>query len=348
MPPVPPMLAKSVSGLPTADGYLFEPKFDGFRALVFRDGEEVELLSRNERPLTRYFPELPGPLAAQLPERCVVDGEIVVAGPNGLDFDLLGQRIHPAASRIRRLAEETPATFIAFDVLALGSEDLRERTQRERRTLIEDLLRAATWPLLLAPATTDRATAADWFTRFEGAGLDGVIAKPLDLPYRPGERVMLKIKHERTADCVVAGFRWHKEGDTVGSLLLGLYDDGGTLHSVGVATGFSTAQRRELVDEIAPLRVDALDGHPWSGWAEPDATTGRMPGGPSRWTGTRDLSWEALRPERVVEVGYTQLVSGRFRHATRFLRWRPDRTPDSCRYDQLEAPAPAELMALFR
>jgi ATP-dependent DNA ligase len=340
------MLAKSVSGLPDADGYLFEPKFDGFRALVFRDGDEVELLSRNERPLTRYFPELLDPMRAQLPERCVIDGEIVVAGPGGLDFDLLGQRIHPAASRINRLAQETPATFIAFDILALGSDDLRERTQRERRRLIEELLGRAVWPILLAPATTDRAVASDWFTRFEGAGLDGVIAKPLDLPYRPGERVMLKIKHERTADCVVAGFRWHKEGDTVGSLLLGLYDDAGNLHSVGVATGFTAKQRRALVDEIAPLRLEALDGHPWARWGEPDAE-GRMPGGPSRWTGTRDLSWEPLRPERVVEVGYTQLVSGRFRHATRFLRWRPDRDPRSCRYDQLETPPPAELMALF-
>ena len=347
MPPVAPMLAKSVSAVPEGEGFLFEPKFDGFRCLVFRDGPEIELASRNERPLTRYFPELLDPLRERLPARCVVDTEIVVAGARGLDFDLLSQRIHPAASRVDRLARETPATVIAFDVLALDDDDLRETALFRRRSTLESFLASVSKaPLLLAPATTDRTVALDWFTRFEGAGLDGVVAKPLDLEYRAGERVMLKIKHERTAECVVAGYRVHKDGAGVGSLLLGLHDDAGALHHVGVATGFTATQRRALLAEMTALSDGALDDHPWASWADPDAS-GRMPGGQSRWTGTRDLSWEPVRPERVVEVGFTQLQGWRLRHSARFIRWRPDRTPASCRYDQLDVAAPADLMDLF-
>ncbi len=348
MPPVAPMLAKSVSTIPEGPGYLFEPKFDGFRCLVFRDGPEIELASRNERPLTRYFPELLDPLRERLPARCVVDTEIVVAGARGLDFDLLAQRIHPASSRVDRLAQETPATVIAFDLLCLGDDDLRVHPLSDRRSALEGcFVSGSSVPLLLAPATRDRGIALDWFTRFEGAGLDGVVAKLLDLPYRAGERVMLKVKHERTAECVVAGYRVHKDGVGVGSLLLGLHDDTGTLHHVGVATGFTATQRRQLLAELAPLLDGALDGHPWAGWADPDAA-GRMPGGQSRWTGDRDLSWEPVRAERVVEVAFSQLQGWRLRHSARFVRWRPDREPATCRFDQLDVAPPAELRDLFR
>jgi len=345
-PPVRPMLAQLVRELPTTEGLLYEPKWDGFRCVVFRDGDEIELGSRNERPLTRYFPELIEALAANLPNRCVVDGEIVIAGERGLDFDALLQRIHPADSRVRKLAQETPSSFVAFDLLALGDEDLREQPFADRRRALEHALGEASPPVHVTPVTTNASVAADWFDRFEGAGLDGVIAKDPLLRYQEDKRVMLKVKHQRTADCVAAGFRRHKSGDGVGSLLLGLYDDKGTLHHVGVASGFSAKLRRELEADVADYRTDALAGHPWESWAAADAG-GRMPGGPSRWTAKRDLSWEPLRPERVVEVGYDHLQGDRFRHATKFIRWRPDREPASCTYSQLDQPVPEELAQVF-
>ena len=316
MPPVQPMLSKAVDGVPEGDGFLYEPKWDGFRCIVFRDGDEVELGSRNERPLTRYFPELVEALKAALPERCVVDGEVVIATDDGLDFDALQQRIHPAESRIRRLAAETPSSFVAFDLLAVGDRDLTG--EPFARPAGRARARAAAGPrppIHVTPITADPDTARDWFTRFEGAGLDGVIAKPAELPYKPNERVMLKVKHKRTADGVVAGFRVHKSGDGVGSLLIGLYDDAGTLHHVGVASGFSAALRRQLGDDIEPLRANALEGHPWREWADAvaQAAGGRMPGAISRWNAKKDLSWEPLRIERVVEVAFEQVQSGRFR-----------------------------------
>jgi ATP-dependent DNA ligase len=347
MPPVKPMLAKSIPDLPEGD-VLFEPKWDGFRCIVFRDGDEVELGSRNERPLTRYFPEILGPLRASLPDRCVVDGEIVVARGDRLDFDALQQRIHPADSRVRMLAEQTPASFIAFDLLAIGDEDLMPRSFRERRAAIEAVAGAFDKPVHLTPSTTDRALAADWFERFEGAGLDGVMAKPFDLPYTPDKRVQFKVKHQRTADCAVAGYRMHKDGEGVGSLLLGLFDEHGGLHSVGVATSFTAARRRELLDEVAPHRMDDLSGHPWAAWAEQlggEAT--RLPGAPSRWNAKKDLSFVPLRVELVAEVAYEGLIGDRFRHAGRLVRWRPDRTPESCTYEQLDTPTPYLLGQIF-
>jgi ATP-dependent DNA ligase len=343
------MLAKLVRELPPAEGMLFEPKWDGFRCIVFRSGSDIELGSRNERPLTRYFPELLDPLRAQLPERCVVDGEVVIASAQGLDFDALLQRIHPAETRIRQLAQRTPASFVAFDLLALGDDDLRPAPQRERRRLLEEALAGARPPLHLTPATTDPELAAIWFDRFEGAGLDGVVARPLDLPYREGERVLMKVKHERTADCVVAGFRWHKSGGVIGSLLLGLYDGDGSLHHVGVTAAFPMAQRRALVDVLAPYQEDALTGHPWAEWASHAAQAGsqRLPGGQSRWSAGRDMSWEPIRPELVAEVRYDHLQGDRFRHAAQFVRWRTDRQPRSCTYSQLEEVAPAELAGIF-
>jgi ATP-dependent DNA ligase len=354
-PPVAPMLAKAISGLPEDDGWLFEPKWDGFRAIVFRDGDEVYTQSRDLKPLDRYFPELAEPVRRNLPERCVVDGEVVIARDGTLDFEALLLRIHPAESRVRMLAGETPASFVAWDLLAIDGDDLREATQAERRERLEKVLAGADQPIHLTPATTDRALAEDWFGRFEGAGLDGVIAKRLDAPYQPGKRAMLKIKHERTADCVVAGFRWHKNGPGthVGSLLLGLYDDGGKLHHVGITSSFSWERRAELVDELAPLRENAVDGHPWGEWAEwaamgaADASGQRLPGATSRWNRGKDLSWEPLRAERVVEVAYDHLQGDRFRHATTFRRWRPDKPPEDCRYDQLEATAPYEIASIF-
>jgi len=356
MPPVRPMLAKLARTLPEGEGFAYEPKWDGFRCVVFRDGGEVELGSRKERPLTRYFPELLAPLRAHLPQRCVVDGEVIIAADRGLDFEALLQRIHPAASRINGLAAETPASFVAFDLLALGDDDLRSRPFGERRSLLEAAVGGASPPVHLTPATDDPAVAAEWFERFEGAGLDGVVVKRVEAPYRENERVMFKVKHERTADCVVAGFRWHKSGGVVGSLLLGLFDQAGTLHQVGVAAAFSMARRRELVDELAPLRADALGGHPWAAWAMaaaeprlrgPNAVAARMPGGQSRWSAGRDLSWEPLRPELVGEVAFDHLQGDRFRHATQFRRWRPDRRAESCTYDQLEVAVPEELAAVF-
>jgi ATP-dependent DNA ligase len=349
LPPVKPMLAKLSRDLPVADGLVYEPKWDGFRCIVFRDGDEVELGSRNERPLTRYFPELVAPLQANLPDRCVMDGEIVIGGPGGLDFDALLNRIHPAASRVSMLAEATKLAGVAFDLLALGDDDLRSRPFAERRDLLEGALEGARPPVHLTPATSDPALASDWFARFEGAGLDGVIAKGSDLTYVEDKRLMLKVKHERTADCVVAGFRWHKDGGGVGSLLLGLYDDGGTLHHVGVATSFSVARRGALAEEVEPLRAGALDDHPWHGWAEAEAAASgqRQPGSPSRWNAKKDLAWEPLRIERVAEVGYDNLQGDRFRHATKLVRWRPDREPASCTYAQLERPVPEVLAEVF-
>jgi ATP-dependent DNA ligase len=341
------MLAKLSRELPEGEQYVYEPKWDGFRCVVFRDGDDVELGSRNEKPLTRYFPELPDALRANLPERCVLDGEIVIPGDAGLDFDALLQRIHPAASRVKLLAEQTPASFVAFDVLALGDDDLMSRPFAERRRLLEQALAGAEPPVHLTPATTDPAVARDWFARFEGAGLDGVVAKSVDLAYVPDKRLMLKVKHDRTADCAVAGFRWHKDGEGVGSLLLGLYDDAGTLHHVGVATSFSVARRKELVAELEPYRDGALDGHPWRTWAEASTEAQRLPGANSRWNAGKDLSWEPLRLELVAEVGYDNLQGDRFRHATKFVRWRPDRDPASCTYAQLDRPVPEELQRVF-
>jgi ATP-dependent DNA ligase len=354
-PPVEPMLAKAASALPDGGGWLYEPKWDGFRALVFRDGDETYIQSRDLKPLDRYFPELAEPLRAQLPERCVLDGEVVIAQDGALAFESLLLRIHPAESRVRKLAAETPASFVAWDLLALGDEDLRGVPQGERRSRLEAVLGGAVPPIHLTPATTDRSLAADWFDRFEGAGLDGVVAKPIDGTYQPGKRAMVKVKHERTADCVVAGFRWHKNGPGthIGSLLLGLFDDAGKLHHVGITSSFSWERRAALVDELRPLMTDSLDGHPWREWAEwasfgdAGASGQRLPGATSRWNRGKDLSWEPLRCERVAEVAYDHLQGDRFRHATTFRRWRPDKSPEACRYDQLEETAPFELARIF-
>lgn len=342
--PIEPMLAKNATKLPTDDGWLFEPKWDGFRCLVFRDGDEVELQSRGKKPLTRYFPELLEPLKRDLPEQCVVDGEVVVEVDGSLDFDALGQRIHPADSRVQMLAEQTPADFIAFDVLAVGSEDLRAVSFGERRSRLEQLLAKATAPIHLTPATTEHATAADWFERFEGAGLDGVIGKPVDDPYAEGKRTLLKLKHQRTADVVVAGFRWHKSGDGVGSLLLGLHNDDGDLQHIGVASSFTAKKRAALVDELEPHALDRAGDHPWSSWMDPGQHEDqRMPGAPNRWSGKRDHSWVPLDCTLVAEVTFNQLTAGRLRHPAKWLRWRTDRDADSCRYDQLAVIPPSEL-----
>jgi ATP-dependent DNA ligase len=349
-PPIEPMLAKLATELPEGDGWLFEPKWDGFRAIVFRDGDRVYLQSRDLKPLDRYFPELAAPLRASLPERCVVDGEIVIATERGLDFDALQLRLHPAASRVARLAAETPSSFVAFDLLAEGGRDLRSRPQAERRRLLEEALARASGSVHLTPCSRDRTVAREWFHRFEGAGLDGVVAKHEATTYQPGKRVMVKVKHSRTADCVVAGFRWHKNGpgELVGSLLLGLYDAEGGLHHVGVTSSFTAAKRRQLAQELAPLRKNALEGHPWRAWADAGNLSTRMPGGQSRWSQGKDLSWEPLRIERVCEVKYDHLQGDRFRHAGVFVRWRPDKPPSECRYDQLEVTPPAELAEIFR
>lgn len=345
------MLCKPAATIPDGDGWLYEPKWDGFRCVVFRDGDSVELTSRNERPFTRYFPELVDVLRTQLPPRCVVDGEIVVPSATGLDFDALQQRIHPAESRVRRLAAETPSAFIAFDLLALDDTAHLATPLSERRSLLESALVSAEPPLYLTPATTDAAMAADWFTRFEGAGLDGVIGKRLDGFYTPNERTLVKVKHQRSCDAVVAGFRIHKDGQGIGSFLLGLYDDEGLLHHVGVAAAFTAKQRREFLTELTPLTDNALDDHPWKEWADMVAQaqgTTRMPGGFSRWNVNKDLSWTPVRIERVCEVTFSQLQGRRFRHGAHFLRWRPDRTTSSCRYDQLDVATPLELADVFR
>jgi ATP-dependent DNA ligase len=348
-PPIEPMLAKIAAELPTEAGFLFEPKWDGFRAIVFRGNDGVHIQSRDLKGLNRYFPELEKALAAALPRGCILDGEIVVASARGLDFDALQQRIHPAASRIAKLAQETPSAFVAFDLLAAGGKSTMELPQAERRTRLERLIVGAKPPLYLTPVTREREQAVQWLQQFEGAGLDGVIAKLESAVYQPGKRAMLKIKHARSADCVVAGFRWYKERkDAVGSLLLGLYDDAGVLHHVGVTSSFTMAMREQLAQELAPLRENAIDDHPWREWA--GAVVGdeqRMPGAQSRWSGGKDLSWEPLRPERVVEVKYDHLQGMRFRHAAVFLRWRPDKPPADCRYDQLEVTTPFELAKVF-
>ena len=354
-PPLEPMLAKLSSGLPPDGGWLFEPKWDGFRAIVFRDGDEVYTQSRDLKPLDRYFPELADPFREQLPDRCVLDGEVVIAGPDGLDFDSLLLRIHPAESRVRMLAGQTPASFVAWDLLALGDLDLRQTPQEERRAKLEEAFEGVRPPIHLTPATTDRDQAGDWFNRFEGAGLDGVVAKRLDAPYQPGKRAMLKIKHERTADCVVAGFRWHKNGPGthVGSLLLGLFDDEGRLHHVGITSSFSWDRRASILEELAPYREGAVDGHPWGEWAEwagagsADASGQRMPGATSRWNRGKDLSWEPLRAELVVEVAFDHLQGDRFRHASTYRRWRPDKRPEDCTYAQLEETPAFELARIF-
>jgi ATP-dependent DNA ligase len=352
-PPIEPMLAKASPELPQGEGWLYEPKWDGFRALVFRDGEDLFIQSRDRKPLDRYFPELRAPLLSSLPQRCVLDGEIVIATGDSLDFDALLLRIHPAASRVARLAERSPASYVAWDLLAIDDRSLLDSRQDDRRAQLEAALRDAAPPIHLTPLTRDPEIAADWFARFEGAGLDGVIAKEAAAAYEPGKRRMRKIKHARTADCVVAGFRWHKNGrDThVGSLILGLFDDEGSLHHVGVTSSFKWDRREELAKELAPWREGAIDGHPWEEWATWSTAVGdggqRMPGATSRWNRGKDLSWEPLRAERVCEVAYDHLQGDRFRHATTFRRWRPDKPPSDCRYDQLETTAPYELRDIF-
>jgi len=348
-PPIEPMLAKLAGELPAGDAFLYEPKWDGFRAIVFRGESDVFIQSRDLRPLDRYFPELHAVCLAALPEGCIIDGEIVIATPHGLDFDALQLRLHPAASRVTKLAAETPAAFVAFDLIAADGRDLRAAPQDERRALLERLLAKVKPPIHLTPMTRERAIAAEWLSRFEGAGLDGVIAKPVHGTYQPGKRAMIKVKHSRTADCVVAGFRWHKSGkDRVGSLLLGLYDDKGTLHHVGVTSSFTMATREQLAVELAPLRARAMANHPWRGWAEAGDGVTRMPGGQSRWSAGKDLSWEPLRIERVCEVKYDHMQGSRFRHAAVFLRWRPDKQPGDCGYDQLEVTTPYELGKVFK
>jgi len=350
-PPIEPMLAKLADALPTVGTYLFEPKWDGFRAIVFRGKSDVYIQSRESKPLDRYFPELHDVLLDKLPAGCVVDGEIVIATPKGLDFDALQMRLHPAASRVAKLAKESPSSFVAFDLLARNGQSLMEAPQSERRKQLEELFADVGRPLHLTPMTRDTGVATRWLAEFEGAGLDGVMAKPVDGHYLPGKRAMIKVKHARTAECVVGGFRWYKtDKEVVGSLLLGLYDDGGRLHHVGVTSSFTMEMRKQLAAELAPLRKNALDEHPWREWAQGGAQGGetkRMPGGQSRWSAGKDLSWEPIRAERVCEVKYDHLQGDRFRHATTFQRWRPDKSPKECRYDQLEVTKPYELDKVF-
>ena len=346
------MLSKRIEELPQGLDWIFEPKWDGFRALIFRDGDEVLLQSRDEKSLNRYFPELIEPLRAQLPDRCVLDGEIVIAKDGGLDFEALQLRIHPAASRVKLLSQQIAASVVFFDLLCVDDRDLRGGPFESRRRELETLLSSAAPPLHLTPATRDTSVAADWFRRFEGAGLDGVMAKPVAGAYESDKRVMLKVKHERDCDCVVAGFRWHKkgEGEAIGSLLLGLFDDAGVLQHVGVCASFTNAKRRELVEFLAPYRKNALENHPWKSWAEAGAGDGaghRMPGGQSRWSQGKDLSWEPLRPELVVEVAYEHMQGTRFRHMAQFRCWRTDKKPSDCTYAQLEVVPAQELMEVF-
>ncbi len=348
-PPFKPMLAKTKDSIPESPDMLYEPKWDGFRCVLFRNGDQITLGSRNTKPLNRYFPELMEPIKRDLPNRCVLDGEIVIATPTGLDFDALGQRIHPAESRIARLAEETPSSFVAFDMLAFEDNDITTLGFADRRALLERALADCSAPIYLTPATADVELAQSWFERFEGAGFDGVIAKPGGDPYVSDKRTIWKIKHQRTADVVLAGYRMHKDGEGAGSLLLGLYDNDGTLHNIGVATGFSVKRRAELIDEVADLVLQPGEQHPWHEWADAEAHEGgqRMPGAPSRWNGKKDQSWVPLRCERVIEIGYSALSGMRLRHPSKMIRWRPDRDPESCRYDQLDEAPPAELFDIF-
>ena len=347
------MLAKRVSELPEGDDWIFEPKWDGFRALVFRNGDEILIQSRDEKPLERYFPELLDPLRKALPAKCVLDGEIVIVKDDSLDFDLLQLRLHPAASRVRLLSQQTPASLVFFDLLCADDRDLRSQPFQNRRREMESLLSSVAPPIHMTPATSDRNLAADWFRRFEGAGLDGIIAKSISGTYEANKRVMLKVKHERDCDCVVAGFRWHKKGDRtlVGSLLLGLYDNAAALQHVGVCASFPTQKRLALAELLKPYRENALAAHPWKGWAESEMASGeevkRMPGGQSRWSQGKDLSWEPLRPELVVEVAYDHMQRDRFRHTAQFRRWRSDKKPGDCTYAQLEVVPPQELAAIF-
>lgn len=343
------MLAKRVESIPTVGEWIFEPKWDGFRVLVFRDGEEVLLQSRDEKSLNRYFPELVSPLLEQLPSRCVLDGEIVIACGNRLDFDALQLRIHPAASRVKSLSRETPASIVFFDLLCADRRDLLQEPFSHRRAELQRLLAKVSPPLHLTPATNRRSLAQDWFGRFEGAGLDGVVAKSMRDTYQSDKRVMLKVKHQRDCDCVVAGFRWYKEyeGEQIGSLLLGLFDERGSLQHVGVCASFPAAKRQELVDFLKPYRKNALAQHPWRNWAASENSEQRMPGAHSRWSNGKDLSWVPIRPQLVVEVAYDHMQSGRFRHMAHFLRWRLDRQPTSCTFAQLEVVPPEELAAIF-
>ena len=351
-PTIEPMLAKRIDKLPAGVEWIYEPKWDGFRTLVFRDGNELLIQSRDEKPLNRYFPELVDPLLQQLPDQCVVDGEIVIAGKGVLDFDALQLRIHPAASRVKLLSQQTPASVVFFDLLAEGAHDWRTRPFSERRSRLETILSRATPPIHITPATDDPARARDWFGRFEGAGLDGVMAKSKQNIYEPGKRTMFKAKHERDCDCVVAGFRWYRKGErqAVGSLLLGLYDDRGVLQHVGVCGSFPMEKRYELVSFLEPFRKNALANHPRAGMTgDPDEeeASGRRPGGQSRWSQGKDLSWEPLRLELVAEVAYEHMQSGRFRHMAQFRRWRSDKKPEECTFEQLEVVPPEELKAIF-
>jgi ATP-dependent DNA ligase len=346
------MLAKLIGELPVGGTWIYEPKWDGFRSLVFRDGDEILIQSRDKKSFNRYFPELLEPLRSQLPARCVLDGEIVVAKDDALEFDSLQLRIHPAASRVKLLSHEIPASIVLFDLLSEGNQDLRDTAFKERRRRLESLLTSAAPPIYLTPATSELSIATDWFRRFEGAGLDGVIAKAISGTYESNKRVMFKVKHERDCDCVVAGFRWHKKGGrtAVGSLLLGLYDDSGTLQHVGVCASFTEKKRRELVEFLAPYRENALAAHPWKDWAEhglANEAEHRMPGGQSRWSQGKDLSWEPLRPELTVEVAYDHMQGSRFRHIAHFRRWRTDKKPSDCTYAQLEVVPPQELAEIF-
>ncbi len=350
-PPVLPMLAKSLDEIPTDGGFQFEPKWDGFRIIVFRDGDELLIQSREGKPLDRYFPEMRAPLLAQLPPRCVLDGELVIPVGSSLEFEVLQMRIHPAESRIKKLAVEFPAEMVFWDVLCLGDEDLTRVPLRDRRARLEGLLAQVKPPLHLTPATMDATVALDWFHRFEGAGLDGVMAKPLNGIYEPDKRTMFKVKHERTADCVVAGFRWHKngEGTLIGAVLLGLYDEHGKLQNVGAMSAFTAKKRAELVEFFAPLRVNAAEGHPWTEWGGHEDETGqRMPGQKNRWNSKKDMSWELLRPELVAEVAYDHMQGNRFRHNAQFRRWRTDKKTTDCTYGQLERTPPFELREIFK
>ncbi|MCP4870355.1 MAG: ATP-dependent DNA ligase [Proteobacteria bacterium] len=348
-PPLEPMLAKGVTSIPRDEGWLFEPKWDGFRVLIFRDGDDLYLQSRSLKPMLRYFPELREPCLQMLPERCVVDGELIIQQGDSLSFGTLQMRLHPAKSHIDKLAAETPAQIVLWDLLAEGDELLLEVPFGERRLRLQRVLEGARPPIHLTPITHDPDGALDWFERFEGAGLDGVIAKRADSPYLPKKRAMAKSKHQRTADCVLCGFRWHKKGpgELIGSFILGLWDADGKLHQIGVASSFTAARRKELAQELEPLRAGALEDHPWAAWAASDEQQDRRPGAGSRWNAGKDLSGEPVRLERVVEVTFNQFDGGRLRHPAKFVRWRPDKAVQDCRYDQMRVVPPYELRQIL-